>query len=225
MTLRLSARLAALGIVAAEATAVATRAHDPSTLTFRAVFVALQVIAVGWATDRRSAATLRMVAPALLTAVTATALWTASALAVPPVANGNTAALVAILAAGLVVAATSRRGAGDRLLPLTLIASATTALLLFLAISWIFPAVPGFISNSHPPTFTDVTRLVDPVGEFALFLLLTAATVANLARTRIRTRRATAREQRPPHPAAPNEMVVERPVQVELPGAQARRLS
>src|SRR4051794_38593384 len=157
VTIRLSARIAGLAVVAAEATAVATRAHESSTLVFGTVFVTLQIVAVGWATNRRSTVVLRMVAPALLTAVAVAAVWTALALAVPVIATGNTAALVAILAAGLVVAASSRRSAGQRLLPLVLVASAGTALLIFMVISGVLPAVPGFISTTHPPIYPMVT--------------------------------------------------------------------
>jgi hypothetical protein len=212
VTIRLSARIAGLAIVAAEATAVATRAHESSALVFGVVLVALQIVAVGWATNRRPAIVLRMVAPALLTAVTMAAVWTALALAVPVIATGNTAALVAILAAGLVVAASSRRSAGQRLLPLVLIASAGTALLIFMAISGVLPAVPGFISTTHPPIYPMVTRLVDPVGELGIFVVLALAIGVDLVRARIRMRRAAAREQRVDYVAGPNEMVVERAV-------------
>jgi hypothetical protein len=212
LTIRLSARIAGLAIVAAEATAVATRAHESSALVFGVVFVALQIVAVGWATNRRPAIVLRMVAPALLTAVTMAAMWTALALAVPVIATGNTAALVAILAAGLVVAASSRRSAGQRLLPLVLIASAGTALLIFMVISGVLPAVPGFISTTHPPIYPMVTRLVDPVGELGIFVVLALAIGVDLVRARIRMRRAAAREQRVDYVAGPNEMVVERAV-------------
>jgi hypothetical protein len=212
VTIRLSARIAGLAIVAAEATAIATRARESSTLVFGVVVVALQIVAVGWATNRRSAAVLRTVAPALLTAVTVAAVWAALALAVPVTATGNTAALVAILAAGLVVAASSRRSAGQRLLPLVLIASAGTALLIFLVISGVLPAVPGFISTTHPPIYPMPTRLVDPAGELAIFVLLAVALGVDLVRARIRMRRAAGREQRLGDVAGPNEMVVERAV-------------
>jgi len=212
VTIRVFARIACLAIVAAEATAFATRA-DEATLVFGTVFVALQIVAVGWATDRRSAVALRTVAPALLTAVTVAALWTALALAVPVIATGDTAALIAILAVGPGVAAASRRGPAQRLLPLMLIASAGSALLIFLMISCVLPVVPGFVSTSHPPVYaTNVTRLVDPVRELVVFLLVAVALAVDLVRARIRTRRAVAREQRPGHVAGPNEMVVQRSV-------------
>ena len=211
MTIRVSARIACLAIVAAEATAFATRA-DEATLLFGTVFVALQIVAVWWATDRRSAVTLRMVAPALLTAVTVAAMWTALALAVPVIATGDTAALVAILAVGPGVAAASRRSPAQRLLPIMLIASAGSALLIFLVISCLLPVVPGFVSTSHPPVYTNVTRLVDPVRELGMFLLLAVALGVDLVRARIRTRRTVAREQRLGYVAGPNEMVVQRSV-------------
>jgi len=212
VTIRVAARIACLAIVAAEATAFATRADEPP-LLFGIIFVALQIVAVGWATDRRSAVTLRMVAPALLTAVTVAAAWTALALAVPVIATGDTAALVAILAVGPGVAAASRRSPAQRLLPLMLIASAGSALLIFLVISCLMPVVPGFVSTSHAPVYyTKVTRLVDPVRELGIFLLLAVALVVDLVRARIRTRRTVAREQRLGYVAGPNEMVVERSV-------------
>jgi len=211
VTIRVSARIACLAIVAAEATAFATRA-DEATLLFGTVFVALQIVAVWWATDRRSAVTLRMVAPALLTAVTVAAMWTALALAVPVIATGDTAALVAILAVGPGVAAASRRSPAQRLLPIMLIASAGSALLIFLVISCLLPVVPGFVSTSHPPVYTNVTRLVDPVRELGMFLLLAVALGVDLVRARIRTRRTVAREQRLGYVAGPNEMVVQRSV-------------
>ena len=213
MPIRVSARIACLAIVTAEATAIATRA-DEATLLFGIVFVVLQIVAVGWATDRRSAVTLRMVAPALLTAVAVAAMWTALALAVPVIAAGDTAALVAILAvAPCVAAASRRRGPTQRLVPLMLVASAGSALLIFLVISCLLPVVPGFVSTSHAPVYyTKVTRLVDPVRELAIFLLLAVTLGVDLLRARIRAGRAAAREQRLGHTAGLNEMVVERSV-------------
>lgn len=209
MTIRVFARVACLAIVGAEATAVATRAHDTSTLWIWTVLLTLQIVAVVWATDRRSSAALKMVAPALLTAVTVTAVWTALALAVPAIAAGDTAAVVAILAVGPALAAVPRRSAGQRLRPLVLIASAGSALLIVLVIVYVLPTIPGFVSTSHPPVYTPVTRLVDPVREFGLAVLLAVALSIDLLRTRIRKRRAAARAQRL-GPAGPNEMVVER---------------
>jgi hypothetical protein len=119
--------------------------------------------------------------------------------------------LVAILASGIVVAQ-SHRVAGRRRLPLALLAAAGTALLVFLAISWLLPGVPGFVANNHPPTYTAVTRLVDPIGELALFVLLLVALGVEALRFRIRARRAALRRRRSERPAGPNEMVVERAV-------------
>jgi hypothetical protein len=210
MSIRMFARIACLAVVLAEATSVATRVHGPSALSFGLVLVALQMMAVVWATDRRSSFMLRTVAPALLTAVTAAAVWVAFALAVPVIATGNTEAVVAIVAVGPVVAGLSPRSAGQRPLPLVLIASAGTALLIFLAVSCVLPMIPGFVSTNHPPTYTNVIRLVDPVGEFGIFILLALALGIDLVRARIRTGRAAAREQRLADTAGPNEMVVER---------------
>jgi UPF0716 family protein affecting phage T7 exclusion len=93
--------------------------------------------------------------------------------------------------------------------PLLLIASAGTALLIFLVIAAVLPAIPGFVSNNHPPIYTGVTRVVDPIRELGLFVLLAAALGVDLSRARIRTRRAAAREQRLGDVTDPNEMVVE----------------
>jgi hypothetical protein len=133
-------------------------------------------------------------------------------LAVPVIATGDTAALVAILAVAPAVGAASRRSPGQRLLPLLLVASAGSALLIFLVISSVLPAIPGFVSNNHPPIYTSVTRVVDPVREFGIFVLLAVALGVDLARARIRMRRAAAREQRLGDVPGLNEMVVERPV-------------
>ena len=213
VTIRVSARVACLAIVGAEAMAVARRAHDTSALWFWTVFLALQIVGVVWATDRRSSVAVRMVAPAVLTGVTVAAVWTAVALAVPAIAVGDAAALVAILAVGPAMAAVPRRSAGQRLLPLVLIASAGSALLIFLVIIFFLPAIPGFISNNHDPVYTPhVIRLVAPVREFGLFVLLAMALGIDLLRSRIRNRLAAARAQRLGHVAGPNEMVVERAV-------------
>jgi hypothetical protein len=211
VTIWVSARIAGLAILAAEATAVATHGDVLSKPVIWTVLVAVQVVAVWWATDRRSAVLLRTVAPAALTGVSMTAVWTAFAFAVPVITTGNAAALAAIIAAGLLVAAT-HRGAGRRLLPIVMIAPATTALLIFLVIGSVLPSVPGFVSNSHPPiyTLTPVTRMVDPIGEFGVFVLLAAAIAVELIRARIRNRRTAAPERRPGYGAGPNEMVIER---------------
>jgi hypothetical protein len=166
------------------------------------------------ATDRRSAFALTKSTPALLTAVTVAAAWTALALAVPVITTGDTAALVAILAIAPAITASSRRSPGQRLPPLLLIASAGTALLIFLVIAAVLPAIPGFVSNNHPPIYTGVTRVVDPIRELGIFVVLAVTLGVDLARARIRTRRAAAREQRLGDVAGPNEMVVERAVQV-----------
>jgi hypothetical protein len=135
-------------------------------------------------------------------AVAGAVFWTGFALAVPWVAAGNALALVVIAGVALIVAVTGR----GRRLPQVLLAAATAALLIFLAISWLLPGVPGFISDSHPPVYPPVTQLVDPVGELGLAVLLTVIFAVDLIRTRSRSRR-----QRRPRPAAgPNEMTVER---------------
>jgi hypothetical protein len=148
-----------------------------------------------------------MVAPALLSAVTAAAFWTTLALAVPSVATSSAVALVVICSVGLIVA--GYPGAGRRV-HLGLLASASSALLIFLVISSFLPAVPGFVSNNHPPTPAAVTRLVDPIGELALSVLLVLALGVEVLRTRIRTPQATARDHPTEHGGGSNEMVVER---------------
>jgi hypothetical protein len=52
--------------------------------------------------------------------------------------------------------------------------------------------------------------LVDPAAEFGIFVLLAAALGVDVMRTRIRIRRAAAREKRPGYGTGPNEMVVNR---------------
>ena len=207
VNIRMCARVAGLATIGAEATAELTHggARPPSVVWM--IFLALQVAAVVWVTDQRSAPVLRMVAPALLAAVTAAACWTTLALAVPHVATSSAVALVVIAAVGLLVA--GNPGAGRRL-PLGLLASAGTALLIFLVISSFLPAVPGFVSNNHPPTYTAVTRLVDPIGELALSVLLVLALGFEVLRRRARTREATVRDHPPEYGGGPNEMVVER---------------
>jgi hypothetical protein len=210
VTIRVSARIAGFAILTAEATAVATHADGLSKPGVWTVLVAVQVVAVWWATDRRAAVLLRTVAPAALTGVTVAAAWTALALALPVITTGDAAALAGIVASGLVVAASSHRRDGQRRLPSVLVASAGTALLIFLVIELVLPTVPGYVSNNHPPIYTHVTRLVDPIGEFGIFVLLAAALAVDLMRARIRTRRAAACEQHPGYGAGPNEMVIER---------------
>jgi hypothetical protein len=200
----MSARIAGLAIVAAEATAVATRAAEPPTPAVATVLLVLQAVAVVWATDRRSSALVEMVAPALLTAVTAAALWTALAISAPAVVTGNAASLAAIVAAGLVVAASN--GGGVRRMRLALTASAGSALLIFLAISSVLPSLPGFVSHNHPPIYTGAVRMVDPIIEFGVFVLVALVLGADMLRTWTRTRRAAGQEQ---YGAGPNEMVIE----------------
>jgi hypothetical protein len=207
VTIRTSARMAGLAIVAAEATAVATRAAEPPTPAVATVLLVLQAVAVVWATDRRSSALVKVVVPALLMAVTVAALWTALAISAPAVVTGNGASLVAIVAAGLVVAASSRRGV--RRMRLALTASAGSALLIFLAISSVLPSLPGFVSHNHPPIYTGAVRMVDPIVEFGVFVLLTLALGADILRMWIRTRRPAAQQPLPAYGAGPDEMVIE----------------
>lgn len=86
---------------------------------------------------------------------------------------------------------------GHWLLPLVLIALSCTALLIFLMIGLVLPSVPGFVSNSHPRTYTPVTRLVDPSGELGMFVLLAAALGAEVLRAPMPIRRAGASKHGP----------------------------
>jgi hypothetical protein len=205
----MSARIAGLAILAAELTAGLFQVDSPPELVVWAIFFAVQVAAIVWITDRRSTATLRLATPAALAGVSAAAVWTTLAFAAPVAATGNLLALVAIAAAGLVVAVWPRRRTGQRLLPLVLIAGASAALMIFLAISLVMPSDSRFVSNNHPPVWPVATRLVDPVLEFAIFVLLALALGADRLRARTRGRRATTYGARAPYVAGPNEMIVE----------------
>jgi hypothetical protein len=209
VTIRMSARIAGLAILAAELAAGLSQVDGPPKPVIWAIFFALQVAAIVWITDRRSMATLRLAAPAALAGVSAAALWTAFAFAAPVVATDNSLALVTIAAAGLAVAVWPRRHAGQRLLPRVLVAAASAALMIFLAISSVMPSDGRFVSNNHPPVWPVVTRLVDPVLEFTIFVLLTLALGADRLRARTRGRRAAAREASAPYGAGPNQMIVE----------------
>jgi hypothetical protein len=72
--------------------------------------------------------------------------------------------------------------------------------------------VPGFVSNNHPPIYTPVTRLVDPIGEFGVSVLLAVAFGVQVLRERLRAprRRAVTPDQHPEYGGAANEMIVER---------------
>jgi hypothetical protein len=205
----MSARIAGLAILAAELTAGLSQVDGPTKLVVWAIFLGLQVAAIVWITDQRSMATVRLAAPATLVGVSAAALWMAFAFAAPVVATSDLLALVAIAAAGLVVAVWPRRPTGQRLLPRVLIAAASAALMIFLAISSVMPSDNRFVSNNHPPVWPVVTRLVDPVLEFAIFVLLALALGADRLRARTRGLRAAAREAPAPYGAGPNEMIVE----------------
>ncbi|GAB1639794.1 hypothetical protein [Krasilnikovia sp. MM14-A1259] len=154
---------------------------------------------------------LRMIAPALRAAVAVAAGWTALVLAVPAIAIGKQHGAGRHPRGHPGGGRARPRRAGHRLLPLALIVSASTSLLIFLVIACVLPTVPGFVSNSHPPVHTQVTRLVDPVAEFDIPVLLAAALGIYLLCTRIRTYQTIAREQGLTRVANPHGMIVERP--------------
>lgn len=207
MTIRLSARITGLAILTAQIAAGTAHVRQPSGLVAPAIIIAVEFAALMWSTRAGSAPALTVVAPAVLTGVTAAAVWTALAFVVPDVASSDALALVAIASAGIVVAVWPPRGTRRRR-QTVLVASATTALLTFVAVSSVLPAFDGFVTNWHPPTYTDVTRLVDPVLEFAIFVILTLALCADFIWVRARTRRTRATGRGVPYEAGPNEMVV-----------------
>ena len=209
MTIRMSARVAGLAILAAELAASLFSADGPSNPVVWGIFFALQVAAILWITDRRSLASLRLATPAALAGVSAAAVWTGLAFVAPVAATGNLLALVAIAAAGLVVALWPKRRTGQRLLPVVLIAAASAALMIFLAVNWVMPWDNRFVSNSHPPVWPMATRLVDPVLELAIFVLLALALGVDRLRARTRRRRAAAHQANALYIAGPNEMIVE----------------
>jgi hypothetical protein len=207
VTIRLSVRVAGFAILAVQVAASMPYIRRPSGMAALAIIVAAQVAALVRSTRAGSMEAVKVMAPAVLTGVTAAAAWTASVFVAPSLASNDTLALLAIVGAGTAVAFRPPSGAGRRL-EVVLVASVTTALLTFLAISSLLPAFDGFVSNWHPPTYTDVTRLVDPILEFAIFAVLTIVLSADLLWVRARRRRTPAGEPGVPYEAAPNEMVV-----------------
>jgi hypothetical protein len=150
--------------------------------------------------------TMRVLGRAALMGVAVAAVWTAVAFAVPAVTKGDALALAMIAGSGIVILAFPPLGAARRR-PLVLTAAATTALLIFLVISWLLPAFDGFVRNWDPPTYTDVTRLNDPVGELGIFVLLALALGADTLWSWVRSRR-VARRQADDYGSRANEMVV-----------------
>jgi hypothetical protein len=209
VTIRMSARVAGLAILAAELVVSTTVTERSSGMVVFWLLVLVQLAVLIWATDRRSANALRIAAPAALTGVAWAAVFTVLAVGVPATATGDAVALAAIIGAGVTVAVWPPSGTARRRIP-ALIAAATAALLIFLAISAVLPHVDGFVQNWHPPTYTDVTRLVDPVLEFAVFVLLGLALGADLVALRVRSHRRNAAHATAAtaYGAAPNEMVV-----------------
>jgi len=207
VTVRLSARIAGLAILAAQLAASTAHVRRPSGLVALAIIITVELAVLMWSTHPGSADAVKVVAPAVLTGVTAAAVWTALVFVVPDVASSDAPAFAAIAGVGIVVAVRPPSGTRRRR-DVVLVASATTALLTFVAISSLLPAFDGFVPNWHPPTYTDVTRLVDPILEFAIFVVLTLALCADLLWVRARARRTHARTRSVSSDAAPNEMVV-----------------
>ena len=207
MTVRLSARIAGLAVLTAQILAATAHVGRPSGLVALAIISAAESAALVWSTRAGSADALTVIAPAALTGVTAAAVWTALVFVAPDVATSDAPALVAIATAGIVVAVRPPHETRRRR-QVVLVASASTALLIFVAISSVLPAFDGFVTNWRPPTHTDVTRLVDPILEFALFVMLTLALLADFMWVRARRRRTSVRER---DESAPGEMVVLRP--------------
>jgi hypothetical protein len=207
VTVRLSARLAGLAILGAQILATAPNASSPAGLAARAIIVAIELAAIIWATRQGAAGRLKLLVPAALTGVTAAAIWTALAFAAHDIATNDTLAFVAIAGAGTAVAVWPPSGTNRRR-QVVLVASATAALLIFVAISSVLPAFDGFVTNWHPPTYTDVTRLVDPILEFAIFVVLTLAICVDALWVRARRRHSAARERSVPDEPVLNEMVV-----------------
>ena len=203
----MSARIAGLAILVAEIVGAQSHHRDkPLALVVLGILVVVQLAALIWGTDRRSADALRFVAPAALTGVATAAVWTAFVFAFPVLATGDAFAVAAIIVAGVTAAVWSPPVTALRRRTVVLTASAATALLIFLMFSAVLPAVDGFVNNWDRPTYTAVTRLVDPVLEFAIFLLLTLTLGAdNLWGW---ARRVRARRDRAPYGAGLNEMVV-----------------
>jgi hypothetical protein len=148
-------------------------------------------------------ALVRAARPAALVGAAVAALWTLLALGIPSVATGNPPAVAAIVAAGLVAVVWPTGRTRRQVRQHVLLAAATCALLIYLVVGAVLPAFPEFVSDSHPPTFTDVTRLVDPVGELGIFVVLLLALGLGAA-IQAGRRRAARREA----PVGPNEMVV-----------------
>ncbi|GHJ43715.1 hypothetical protein Cs7R123_10570 [Catellatospora sp. TT07R-123] len=91
-----------------------------------------------------------------------------------------------------------------------LISSAFSSLMIFLVISWVLPALTGFVSHNDPPAYDDAVRLPDPVTELLLSATLTAVLCCDILRTGVRARRGARLDRKPVLAPAFNEMIVER---------------
>jgi hypothetical protein len=207
VTIRLSVRVAGLAILAAQVATIIPQVGRPGGLVALAFIILIEFNALMWSTRPDTVDALKVMAPAALTGVTAAAIWTVLAFIAPDITTSDTFALIATASAGILVAVRPPRGTTRRLTA-ALTASATTALLTFVAISRLLPTFDGYVTNWYPPTGTTVTRLVDPILEFAVFVVLTIALYADLMWVRARTRRTWANDQHLPDEAGPNEMIV-----------------
>lgn len=206
MTTRVSIRIAGLAIVAVEILATVSQIQRTPAMVVLAVLALVQLGGLLWITDEASPERLRVVVPAMLTGVATGAVWLALAFVVPGITEGDATPVLAIVVAGAVVAIWPPHGATRRR-PLVMLAAAVAALLIFMEISLLLPLFNGFVTNWHAPTYADVTRLVDPVFEGAIFVLLALALCADVVWSRFRKRRSAARTNDTDE-ATPNEMVV-----------------
>jgi hypothetical protein len=200
----MSIRVAGIAILAAEL--MAFLAERPRVFGVWVILLVVQFAALMWSTSVRSAEALRLGMPAALAGVTGAAVWTALAFGAPSITKSDTWALLTIAACGLTVAAWPPRRTLRQLRPLVLTAGAVASLLIFLAIQVVLPTFSGFIANNHDPVYTDVTRMVDPILEFAISVLLVLALGIEALLRRAQNRAAPFYGT--DHVAGPNEMVV-----------------
>jgi hypothetical protein len=166
-------------------------------------------------TAARSSVTRHALRAGLAAGLGAAALWTAGAVLLPDMPSSNTAALASIAAAGAWAAllARSRPSPHEPGLIATLAATAIAAHVIYLVIAAGLPLSSRWVANNAPPVIGP-HRLVDPVGELAISLVL-AALVAIVVPARSRSRSAApGHRARPPSTHRPTEPLNERPARV-----------